>query len=79
MFIFQCEDYEMSISPSRAWFGGDLASIVGKCECTDGFVWDDDDLTCETVSSTGLIIGLVISVIVLVGFIGIGICVCRRL
>ena len=26
----------MSISPSRAWFGGDLASIVGKCECTEG-------------------------------------------
>ena len=41
-----CEDYELDLSVSRAWFGGDFASIVGKCQCGPGLGWDDEELEC---------------------------------
>jgi hypothetical protein len=42
-----CQDYELDFSPSRAWFGGDFASIVGECACPRGMVWDQRDVYCR--------------------------------
>ena len=53
-----CQDYEMDISPSRAWFGGDLASIRGACQCRDGMEWDNYELQCEAASWSGTMIFL---------------------
>jgi len=34
-----CEDYELNFTPMNAWFGGDIASITGECECDMGMYW----------------------------------------
>jgi len=63
-----CQDYELDFSPSRAWFGGDFASIVGTCACPRGWFFDDKgsrpSMKCSKRSSglsgTSLILAIVI-------------------
>jgi len=57
-----CQDYELDFSPSRAWFGGDFAAIVGECACSGNFLWDDDQLECRQPASLG--IGALIAIII---------------
>ena len=54
----QCQDYEFDFSVSRGWFGGRYADIVGECECRDGLVWDDSELSCEAAGWGGVMIFL---------------------
>ena len=74
-----CEDYELDLSVSRAWFGGDFASIRGKCQCDDGMDWDNYELQCQPSLSVGMTV-----LFCLIAFVGLGIfsavccCVCRR-
>ena len=35
------------------WFGGDVTRIVGACACPSGMVFDQGELQCETVATTG--------------------------
>ena len=71
-----CQDYELDISPSQAWFGGDLASIRGKCQCRDGMDWDNYELQCEAASWSGVMIFLFF-LIALVGLAVLGaVCCC---
>ena len=75
-----CQDYELDFSPSRAWFGGDFASIVGKCQCGGGMEWDNGDLQCREPSWSGLMIFLFL-LMALVGLAvvcAVGYCICRR-
>ena len=48
------------------WFGGDVARIVGECNCPDGMFFDDDDMQCRPVPGFGIlaILGIVIAAIV---------------
>ena len=62
---FQCQDYELDFQPSALWFGGDVARIVGSCECEDGWSFDDDELECRKniPFPIGAIVGIVFAVI----------------
>jgi len=42
-----CQDYELDFSPSRAWFGGDFASIIGECACPHGMYFDQREMYCR--------------------------------
>ena len=68
-----CQDYELDFSPSRAWFGGDFASIVGECACPRGMVFNDREMRCESrgfgLSGTSLILAILIPL-------GIAMCCC---
>jgi len=66
-----CQDYELKFTPSAAWFGGDVASIVGECACPHGMNWNDYELHCQTnfFSGTTLIIVIVIPLLI-------GLCCC---
>merc|ERR1719495_881817 len=66
-----CQDYELDFSPSRAWFGGDFASIVGTCACPRGWFFDDKgsrpSMKCQKrsqrkrgLSGTSLILAIII-------------------
>jgi len=62
-----CQDYELDFSPSRAWFGGDFASIIGECACPRGMYFDQREMYCRQ-NFMGSTIGLVvIGICVLVG------------
>ena len=71
-----CQDYDLDLSISRAWFGGDFASIRGKCQCRDGMEWDNYELQCEADSWSGVMIFL-FCLIALVGLAVLGaVCCC---
>lgn len=62
-----CQDYELDFSPSRAWFGGDFASIIGECACPRGMYFDQREMYCRQ-NFMGSSIGMaVIGICVLVG------------
>ena len=50
--------YFLFIYFQSLWFGGDLASIVGECACSDSLFWNEDELECQTPTfgSVGMII-----------------------
>ena len=48
-----CQKYKLTPSPSQAWFKGASASIVGKCQCGAGKVWNTDILECQKQSLSG--------------------------
>ena len=73
-----CQDYELDISPSRAWFGGDLASIRGKCQCRDGMDWDNYELQCQPSWSVGMIVLYGIIAFVALGVLICAVCYCLR-
>ena len=68
-----CQDYDLDFSPSNAWFGGDVARIVGECACPPGMVFNDSQMKCESsgygLSGTGLILAILIPL-------GIAMCCC---
>jgi len=68
-----CEDYELDFSPTRAWFGGDFAAIIGECDCPDNMQWNNYEVKCEPLNlglvAFGLGIAGIIAIIV-------GICCC---
>ena len=66
-----CQDYDLDLSISRAWFGGDFASIRGKCQCDDGMDWDDYELQCQPSWSLGITV-----LFCLIAFLGIGLLIC---
>ena len=67
-----CQDFELEITPSALWFGGDVANIRGKCQCGVGMFWDDDNLQCLTASySTGILV-----LFAIFGLIGLGVLCC---
>merc|ERR1711962_898926 len=39
----ECQDYELDFTPSAAWFGGDVVSIRGSCDCRDDFYFNGND------------------------------------
>ena len=53
LFIFQ-----------KAWFGGDVASIVGKCACPYEMVWDDHEVYCKTDYSATSYFNLTIFILI---------------
>ena len=77
-----CQDYELDISPSRAWFGGDFASIVGKCQCGwsgSSMDWNSRDLECQSVPwSAFMIFIFCLTPVVLVGLAVLYYCVCCK-
>merc|ERR1712172_339853 len=59
-----CEDYELDFTPLAGWFGGDVISIRGECNCEQGLFWNDDDLSCDRphpISGIGAIVGIAIA------------------
>ena len=42
----RCTDYKMDWSVARDWFNGDTASIVGSCDCLEGFTYEEDQISC---------------------------------
>ena len=40
------------------WFGGDAARIVGQCACTQGMVWSDREMRCESQMMGGVMGGI---------------------
>lgn len=62
-----CQDYELKFTPTAAWFGGDVASIVGECACPRGMVWNDYQVQCETnyFSGTNLLLFILIPILAL--------------
>ena len=42
----RCTDYKMDWSVARDWFNGDTASIVGSCDCLEGFMYEEDQISC---------------------------------
>jgi len=46
-----CQDYELKVTPSAAWFGGDVVNIVGECACPVGSYFDDDEMECSGATS----------------------------
>ena len=75
-----CQDYEIGVSISQAWFGGDVVNIRGKCQCGGELEWDDNELKCEEPSFS---IGILF-LFGLMGLIGCGVlcavcyCIFRR-
>ena len=63
----RCTDYKMDWSVASDWFNRDTASIVGSCDCLEGFMYDEDQISCIAQSLSGVaIFFIVISVIVIV-------------
>ena len=75
-----CQDYELDISPSRAWFGGDFASIVGKCQCGGGLEWNNSELQCQAAGWSGLMIFIfcLMALVGLAGLCAVYCCLCKR-
>ena len=74
-----CQEDELDISRvSPAWFGGDLASIVGECQCGDGVDWDEGFLECEEPLSAGRIVLMVLIVLFCFCIFGCVVVVCSR-
>ena len=70
----RCTDYKIDWSVASGWFNGDSASIVGSCDCLDGFWYEESQMSCVAYSnSSGLsgiaIFFIVISVIILTGIV----------
>ena len=42
----RCTDYKMDWSVATDWFNGDSASIVGSCDCLEGFWYAEDQISC---------------------------------
>ena len=55
-----CQDYDLDINPSQAWFGGDSASIRGECQCEEGMEWDENLLECDEPMPAGQIVFIVL-------------------
>ena len=64
-----CQDYEIDVSISQAWFGGDLVSIKGKCQCGGEMEWDDYELQCQTPRPATIALPILF-LIILMGLIG---------
>jgi len=66
-----CQDYELDFSPSRAWFGGDFASIIGECACPRGSVFNNYELRCDRelfgTRMIMIIVGVIVVLILLCG------------
>ena len=62
----RCTDYKIDWSVASGWFNGDSASIVGSCDCLEGFWYEESQMSCVAYSSlNGVAISfIVISVIV---------------
>ena len=62
----RCTDYKIDWSVASGWFNGDSASIMGSCDCLDGFWYEESQISCVAYSSlSGVsIFFIVISVIV---------------
>ena len=62
----RCTDYKIDWSVASGWFNGDSASIVGSCDCLDGFWYEESQISCIAYSSLSgvAIFFIVISVIV---------------
>ena len=62
----RCTDYKIDWSVASGWFNGDSASIVGSCDCLDGFWYEESQISCVAYSSLSgvAIFFIVISVIV---------------
>jgi len=58
----ECQDYELDFTPSAAWFGGDVLSIRGSCDCRDGFYFNGNDCLPNSLLPWWAIILLVIFV-----------------
>ena len=42
----RCTDYKLDWSVAADWFNGDASSIVGSCDCLDGFWYAEDQISC---------------------------------
>ena len=42
----RCTDYKIDWSVATDWFNGDSASIVGSCDCLEGFWYAEDQISC---------------------------------
>jgi len=42
-----CEDYEFDFTPAAGWFGGDTVTIRGECNCEPGYIWNENQLSCD--------------------------------
>ena len=42
----RCTDYKMDWSVASDWFNGDTASIVGSCDCLEGFWYEESQISC---------------------------------
>ena len=62
----RCTDYKIDWSVASGWFNGDSSSIVGSCDCLDGFWYEESQISCVAYSSLSgvAIFFIVISVIV---------------
>merc|ERR1712013_391254 len=52
----------LDFTPSAAWFGGDVLSIRGSCDCRDGFYFNGNDCLPNSLFPLWAIILLVIFV-----------------
>lgn len=43
----ECDGHNPTVSPSAAWFGGDVASINGTCQCKETSWWNNGVLQCQ--------------------------------
>ena len=74
-----CQEDELDISRvSPAWFGGDLASIGGECQCGDGLDWEEDLLECQEPRPLSQIVFIVLICLFCFGILGCVIVVCMR-
>ena len=48
----RCTDYKMDWSVARDWFNGDAANIVGSCDCLQGFMYEEDQISCIVSNRT---------------------------
>jgi len=66
-----CQDYELDFSPSRAWFGGDFASIIGECACPHGSTFNNYEMRCDrdlfNTRMIMIIVGVIVVLVLLCG------------
>ena len=48
----RCTDYKIDWSVARDWFNGDAANIVGSCDCLQGFMYEEDQISCIVSNRT---------------------------
>ena len=66
----RCTDYKIDWSVASGWFNGDSSSIVGSCDCLDGFWYEESQISCVADSTPGGLSGVAIFFIVISVIVG---------
>ena len=75
----RCNDHKIDWSVTTDWFNGDSASIVGSCDCVEGFWYSEDQITCVACPDSrlsGMAIFIIVIIFIVLDCILFAVCFC---